>query len=134
MLCPKGVKRYLQGSHPDRLLTAFQRDGSAARRISAEMPYGDAIRRTATEIGRLQNATERSDRTARRSQPDHRENISARQIRSRLSENPYIDYNGRLCMVSAGRQQESVWHRPNDKSMVGHGRHRRYLDCRLQCG
>ena len=24
MLCPKGVKRYLQGSHPDRLLTAVQ--------------------------------------------------------------------------------------------------------------
>ena len=29
MLCPKGVKRYLQGSHPDRLLTALQRDPSA---------------------------------------------------------------------------------------------------------
>src|SRR3989449_9208122 len=26
MLCPKGVKRYLQGSHPDRLLSAYQRD------------------------------------------------------------------------------------------------------------
>src|SRR6185503_19291203 len=26
MLCPKGVKRYLQGSHPDRLTTALQRD------------------------------------------------------------------------------------------------------------
>src|SRR6476661_10112829 len=30
MLCPKGVKRYLQGSHPDRLLTALRRDPSAA--------------------------------------------------------------------------------------------------------
>src|SRR5512141_3095726 len=29
MLCPKGVKRYLQGAHPDRLLTAFRRDPSA---------------------------------------------------------------------------------------------------------
>ena len=28
-LCPKGVKRYLQGSHPDRILTALQRDPSA---------------------------------------------------------------------------------------------------------
>ena len=26
MLCPKGVKRYLQGGHPDRLVTALQRD------------------------------------------------------------------------------------------------------------
>jgi assimilatory nitrate reductase catalytic subunit len=25
MLCPKGVKRYLQGAHPDRLLTALRR-------------------------------------------------------------------------------------------------------------
>ena len=30
MLCPKGVKRYLQGSHPDRLVTALRRDPSAA--------------------------------------------------------------------------------------------------------
>ena len=29
MLCPKGVKRYLQGAHPDRLLTAYRRDPSA---------------------------------------------------------------------------------------------------------
>src|SRR5262245_62848264 len=29
MLCPKGVKRYLQGGHPDRLLTALERDPSA---------------------------------------------------------------------------------------------------------
>ena len=28
-LCPKGVKRYLQGSHPDRLLHAYERDPSA---------------------------------------------------------------------------------------------------------
>ena len=29
MLCPKGVKRYLQGSHPDRLTTAVRRDPDA---------------------------------------------------------------------------------------------------------
>ncbi len=28
-LCPKGIKRYLQGSHPDRLLRAYERDPSA---------------------------------------------------------------------------------------------------------
>src|SRR5438093_11129191 len=28
MLCPKGVKRYLQGAHPDRLLRALERDPS----------------------------------------------------------------------------------------------------------
>ncbi len=28
-LCPKGVKRYLQGAHPDRLLHAYVRDPNA---------------------------------------------------------------------------------------------------------
>src|SRR6187399_1750509 len=44
MLCPKGVKRYLQGSHPDRLLRAYQRDPSAPSGFSA-LDYDDAIGR-----------------------------------------------------------------------------------------
>src|SRR5687767_15484640 len=55
MLCPKGVKRYLQGSHPDRLLTAFVRDPAAAGGF-APTPYADAIVRTAHEIARLQDS------------------------------------------------------------------------------
>src|SRR5499433_4281205 len=35
MLCPKGVKRYLQGSHPDRLVTALRRDPSSPHGFSA---------------------------------------------------------------------------------------------------
>jgi assimilatory nitrate reductase catalytic subunit len=31
MLCPKGVKRYLQGSHPDRLLTPLMRSTDGFR-------------------------------------------------------------------------------------------------------
>ena len=46
MLCPKGVKRYLQGSHPDRLTTALRRDSSAKAGFSP-MPYEDAIARVA---------------------------------------------------------------------------------------
>src|SRR6187397_854397 len=53
MLCPKGVKRYLQGSHPDRLTTALRRNPSSADGFSA-MPYAEAITRTAAEIGRIQ--------------------------------------------------------------------------------
>src|SRR6185437_10211829 len=53
MLCPKGVKRYLQGSHPDRLLTALKRDPSE-RAGFAPMPYAEAIATTASEIARLQ--------------------------------------------------------------------------------
>src|SRR5881397_3068257 len=53
MLCPKGVKRYLQGSHPDRLLTAVRRDPAAPGGFSP-MPYEQAIAKVASEIDRLQ--------------------------------------------------------------------------------
>src|SRR5437764_9946135 len=53
MLCPKGVKRYLQGSHPDRLLTALRRAPSPPAGF-APMPYEEGIRRVADEIGRIQ--------------------------------------------------------------------------------
>src|SRR5216117_1094753 len=55
MLCPKGVKRYLQNSHPDRLTTAYQRDPTAPSGFSP-MPYDAAVERVASEIGRIQSA------------------------------------------------------------------------------
>src|SRR5437868_11248212 len=55
MLCPKGVKRYLQGSHPDRLLTALRRDPAAESGFSA-MPYGEAIAKVASEIQQIGRA------------------------------------------------------------------------------
>src|SRR5688500_17096377 len=55
MLCPKGVKRYLQGSHPDRLLTALARDATAAGGFRP-LGYGDAIAQVAGEISRIQAA------------------------------------------------------------------------------
>src|SRR5262245_51933796 len=55
MLCPKGVKRYLQGSHPDRLTTALRRDSQSPHGFSS-MPYADAIGRVASEIARIQQA------------------------------------------------------------------------------
>src|SRR5262245_28815060 len=55
MLCPKGVKRYLQGSHPDRLLSALRRDPSAPGGFRP-IPYAEAIASTAREIGRIQSA------------------------------------------------------------------------------
>src|SRR3954471_20884616 len=48
MLCPKGVKRYLQGSHPDRLTTAIRRDPLNVHGFSP-MPYADAIAKAASE-------------------------------------------------------------------------------------
>src|SRR5471032_2743182 len=53
MLCPKGVKRYLQGAHPDRLLTALERDEQAPGGFRP-LAYEAAIRRVAGEIERIQ--------------------------------------------------------------------------------
>ena len=54
MLCPKGVKRYLQGGHPDRLTTALVRDSGAEGGFSP-MAYDAAIARVASEIERIQS-------------------------------------------------------------------------------
>jgi len=100
-LCPKGVKRYLQGSHPDRLLHAYQRDPSATDGFKP-LEYERAMARVAEEIQRIQS----------------REGNHAFAVLSGASlttEKAYlmgkfahmclrtsnIDYNGRLCMVSA---------------------------------
>lgn len=102
MLCPKGVKRYLQSAHPDRLLTALQRDEKASGGFSP-MNYEAAIRRVADEIERIQK--------------EHGKDAFAMLSGASLTtEKTYlmgkfahmclktsnIDYNGRLCMVSAG--------------------------------
>src|SRR5580765_517120 len=52
-LCPKGVKRYLQGAHPDRLLHAYERDPTSPGGFRA-VGYEAAIARVASEIGRIQ--------------------------------------------------------------------------------
>src|SRR5713101_6439630 len=55
MLCPKGVNRYLQGSHPDRLLTPLMRNTNGFR--EADWPEAlncveDRIRRIQAQHGR----------------------------------------------------------------------------------
>src|SRR5436305_5249996 len=55
MLCPKGVRRYLQGAHPDRLTRAYFRDPSSPVGFRA-VGYDEAIKRVASEIARIQTA------------------------------------------------------------------------------
>lgn len=99
MLCPKGVKRYLQGAHPDRLESCLLRGNTGFDRIS----YEQALDYTARRL------TEIRDKYG----PD---SIAVYGGASMVSEKAYvlgkfarvalgtknIDYNGRLCMVSAG--------------------------------
>lgn len=109
MLCPKGVKRYLQGSHPDRLLTAFERDPSAAAGFSP-MPYARAIERTASEIARLQasHGAGAIGVLGGASLTTEKTYLLGKFARVCLK-TPFIDYNGRLCMVSAGAANKKAF-------------------------
>ncbi len=109
MLCPKGVKRYLQGSHPDRLLTALRRDPTAPGGFRP-LPYGDAIAQVANGISRIQEAHGRSavGLLGGASLTTEKTYLLGKFARVCL-QTPYIDYNGRLCMVSAGAANKKAF-------------------------
>jgi assimilatory nitrate reductase catalytic subunit len=109
MLCPKGVKRYLQGSHPDRLLTALRRDSSAPAGFSP-MPYEEAVARVAAEIGRIQatHGPQAVGVLGGASLTTEKTYLLGKFARVCLK-TPYIDYNGRLCMVSAGAANKKAF-------------------------
>ncbi len=101
MLCPKGVKRYLQGSHPDRLLNALQRDPAAPGGFSA-MAYDAAITQVAQAIERIQreHGHDAFAVLSGASLTTEKTYLMGKFARVCLK-TANIDYNGRLCMVSA---------------------------------
>ncbi len=109
MLCPKGVKRYLQGSHPDRLLTALARDPSVPSGFRP-MSYADAIARTAEAIARIQkeHGPGSVGVLGGASLTTEKTYLLGKFARVCLK-TPYIDYNGRLCMVSAGAANKKAF-------------------------
>ena len=125
MLCPKGVKRYLQGSHPDRLLHRHRRDPSAPGGFSADaVRRGDrtrgvgdcaaANRAWAASVGVLSGASLTTEKTY----------LLGKFARVCLK-TPNIDYNGRLCMVSAGAGNKKAFGIDRaDQSLVRHDRRR----------
>ena len=134
MLCPKGVKRYLQGSHPDRLAHRAAARSVGGRRLRARCrtttrsrappprSRGCKPRTAPASIGVLGGASLTTEKTY----------LLGKFARVCLK-TPYIDYNGRLCMVSAGAgEQEGVRHRSHDQSVGRHDRLRRDLGGRLE--
>jgi assimilatory nitrate reductase catalytic subunit len=109
MLCPKGVKRYLQGSHPDRLLTAFRRDPSATGGFSP-LGYDQAIAHVVREIARLQkeHGNAAIGVLGGASLTTEKTYLLGKFARVCLK-TPFIDYNGRLCMVSAGAANKKAF-------------------------
>lgn len=109
MLCPKGVKRYLQGAHPDRLTTAIGRDSSSPHGFSP-LPYNEAIARVAGEIARIQqvHGPAAFALLSGASLTTEKTYLMGKFARVCLR-TPYIDYNGRLCMVSAGAANKKAF-------------------------
>jgi assimilatory nitrate reductase catalytic subunit len=109
MLCPKGVKRYLQGSHPDRLLTALRRDPAVASGFRA-MSYAEAVAAVAREITRLQeqHGNHAIGVLGGASLTTEKTYLLGKFARVCLK-TQYIDYNGRLCMVSAGAANKKAF-------------------------
>jgi assimilatory nitrate reductase catalytic subunit len=99
MLCPKGVKRYLQNEHPDRLLTPMVRANGGFR----EATWDEALNRTVDAIRRIQARYGRDAfaMLGGASMTNEKAYLIGKFARVALR-TANIDYNGRLCMVSAG--------------------------------
>ncbi len=99
-LCPKGVQRYLQNDHPDRLLSPLQRvEGKGFLPTDWET----AMSRVTSEIQRIQaeHGPHAFAMLSGVSLTNEKSYLVGKFARLALKTRN-LDYNGRLCMVSAG--------------------------------
>jgi assimilatory nitrate reductase catalytic subunit len=99
MLCPKGVKRYMQGGHPDRLTSPLLRTADGFREIG----WDDAYDLVEKSIRRIQGGYGRDAMAvlSGASLTNEKAYLMGKFARVALR-TKNIDYNGRLCMVAAG--------------------------------
>ncbi len=105
MLCPKGVKRYMQDSHPDRLLDPVLRTPDGFRKAG----WDEALEFTARRLREIQEQYGR-DAVAvygGASLTTEKAYLLGKFARVALRTR-HIDYNGRLCMVSAGTAYKGI--------------------------
>ncbi|AXH00826.1 nitrite reductase (plasmid) [Deinococcus wulumuqiensis] len=105
-LCPKGIKRYLQGSHPDRLLHPMRRTPTGYERIT----WDEALSETVAKIQEIQ-AKYGKDAFAMLSGvslTNEKSYLVGKFARLAL-QTANLDYNGRLCMVSAGAGNKKAY-------------------------
>ena len=106
MLCPKGVRRYLQGSHPDRLLSPLFREEGGFR----EVGWDEALDRVARELRGIQDRHGK-DAVAvygGASLTTEKSYLVGKFARLGVGTR-HVDYNGRLCMVSAGTAYKAAF-------------------------
>jgi assimilatory nitrate reductase catalytic subunit len=107
-LCPKGVTAYQQVNHPDRLLYPLVRDRRDAplRRAS----WDEALDRVASEIARIQEAYGRDAFAVYSGSSLATEVTYLMGKFARVAlRTKNIDYNGRLCMVSAAAANKKAF-------------------------
>lgn len=106
MLCPKGVKRYLQSGHPDRLLSPLVRTARGFERAT----WPQSIDRIEAEIRRIQEQYGRDSFAllSGASLTNEKAYLMGKFARVALKTRN-IDYNGRLCMVSAGAASKKAF-------------------------
>ena len=106
-LCPKGVKRYMQDEHPDRLKSPLERvEGKGFSPIS----WDAAMERVVGEIRRIQQkyGNDAFGVLTGASLTNEKAYLMGKFARVALK-TANIDYNGRLCMVSAGAASKKVF-------------------------
>lgn len=97
-LCPKGIKRYLQNDHPDRLLSPLVRTDQGFR----DANWDEALTRVVNQIHRIQSSYGKDAFAvlSGASLSNEKAYLMGKFARAALG-TANIDYNGRLCMVSA---------------------------------
>lgn len=98
-LCPKGVQRYMQNDHPDRLLAPLIRSQEGFRQAN----WDEALDLTVKSIRSIQNRYGKDSfaMLGGASMTNEKAYLIGKFSRVVLK-TANIDYNGRLCMVSAG--------------------------------
>lgn len=99
-LCPKGVQRYLQNNHPDRLLDPLERvEGEGFKPLSWDRAFDKVI----SEINRIQQqyGNDAFSILSGVSLTNEKSYLIGKFARVAVKTSN-LDYNGRLCMVSAG--------------------------------
>jgi assimilatory nitrate reductase catalytic subunit len=105
-LCPKGVKRYMQNDHPDRLLSPLVR---AEGRGFEEATWDDALGQTVAAMKQIQGDHGRDAYAVLTgaSLTNEKAYLMGKLARVALR-TANIDYNGRLCMVSAAAASKKI--------------------------
>lgn len=98
-LCPKGVKRYMQTHHPDRLTQPLIRSENGFREAS----WDEALDLVVAKIKSIQNQHGKNAMSMMSgvSLTNEKSYLMGKFARLALQTNN-LDYNGRFCMVSAG--------------------------------